>query len=164
METERYVTMMEDVYRFVMYASDDYNTPHDYGTGSILNRVEMHTLAMIAAAPGICITDVARMWNRTLGAASKNVNRLCSKGYVEKRKLPGNDKTIHLHPTPEGEKLAKLHRQFDLEQGHSRLKSSAQSTHSQRTGNLSPGSAFLCGHLCKKTGKNSAGRSGKTMM
>ena len=53
METERYVTMMEDVYRFVMYASDDYNTPHDYGTGSILNRVEMHTLAMIAAAPGM---------------------------------------------------------------------------------------------------------------
>ncbi|NBJ99684.1 MarR family transcriptional regulator [bacterium 1xD8-48] len=121
METERYVTMMEDVYRFVMYASDDYNTPHDYGTGSILNRVEMHTLVMIAAAPGICITDVARMWNRTLGAASKNVNRLCSKGYVEKRKLPGNDKTIHLHPTPEGEKLAKLHRQFDLEQGTAAL-------------------------------------------
>ena len=35
---------------------------------------------------------------------------------MEKRKLPGNDKTIHLYPTPEGENLAQLHRQFDLEQ------------------------------------------------
>lgn len=116
MEKERYVAMMEDVYRFVMFANDEYSAPKDYGTGKMLNMVEMHTLAMIADTPGICVTDVAKMWNRTLGAASKNVNRLCSKGYVEKKKLPGNDKTVHLFPTEEGRQLAALHKKYDQAQ------------------------------------------------
>ena len=112
---EKYVAMMEDVYRFVMLASDAYAAPRDYGTGKVLNMVEMHTLAMIAEDPGICVTDVAKLWNRTLGAASKNVQRLCDKGYVEKRKLPGNDKTIHLYPTELGLELARRHKAYDLE-------------------------------------------------
>ena len=84
-----YVQLMDDVYRFVMCSMDDYNAVHDYGTGKVLNMVEMHTLSMIADDPGLRVTDVAKMWNRTLGAASKNVNKLCVKGYVEKKKLPG---------------------------------------------------------------------------
>lgn len=108
-----YVQLMDDVYRFVMCSMDDYNAVHDYGTGKVLNMVEMHTLSMIADDPGLRVTDVAKMWNRTLGAASKNVNKLCVKGYVEKKKLPGNDKTVHLYPTEEGKKLAALHREYD---------------------------------------------------
>lgn len=115
MKQEQYEAMMDDVYRFVMVASDNYSTPRDYGTGKVLNMVEMHTLSMIADQPGVCVTDVAKMWNRTLGAASKNVNRLCDKGYVEKKKYPGNDKTIHLHPTELGENIARLHKQYDRE-------------------------------------------------
>lgn len=111
----KHIAMMEDVYRFVMLASDEYAKPHDYGTGKVLNMVEMHTLAMIAENPGICITDVAKLWNRTLGAASRNVQRLCDKGYAEKRKLPGNEKTIHLYPTELGLELARRHREYDRE-------------------------------------------------
>ena len=111
-----YVSMMEDVYRFVMDSMDAYSAPHDYGTGDILNMVEVHTLSAIADAPGLCVTDVAKMWNRTLGAASRNVNRLCAKGLVKKEKLPGNDKTVHIYPTEQGARLARLHREFDRTQ------------------------------------------------
>lgn len=108
-----YVQVMEDVYRFVMCSMDNYSAVHDYGTGEILNMVEIHTLSMIANNPGLRVTDVAKMWNRTLGAASKNVNKLCGKGYVEKKKLPGNDKAVHLYPTEAGRQLAALHREYD---------------------------------------------------
>lgn len=112
---ERYFAAIGVFYHFILVAGDDVGAKHDYGTGKELNTVEMHTLAMIADDPGLCITDVAKQWNRTLGAASKNVNKLAAKGYVEKRKLPGNDKTIHLYPTDKGKHLAELHRQYDRE-------------------------------------------------
>lgn len=115
-ELEAYISLAENVYRFVMESVDAYSTPRDYGTGDILNMVEIHTLSLIADQPGLCVTDVAKMWNRTLGAASRNVNRLCAKGLVRKEKLPGNDKTVHIYPTERGERLAKLHRAYDREQ------------------------------------------------
>lgn len=115
MEDKQYIEMMENVFQFTLYAGDEYSAPTDYGTGKVLDMVQMHTLSMIADNPGICVSDVAKMWNRTLGAASKNIQRLCSKGYVEKRKLEGNDKTVHLYPTESGMILHALHKQYDLE-------------------------------------------------
>lgn len=112
---EEFLPAIDDFYQFVMVAGDDLGARHDYGTGKVLNTVEMHTLAMIDRQPGLCITDIAHMWNRTLGAASKNINKLVTKGYVEKRKEPGNDKTIHLYPTEAGRELAALHLQYDRE-------------------------------------------------
>lgn len=110
---EEFFSAFDDFYHFVTVAGENFGAKHDYGTGKELNAVEMHTLAMIADNPGLCITDVARLWSRTLGAASKNVNRLVAKGYVEKRKLPGNEKNIHLYPTDKGLHLAELHRKYD---------------------------------------------------
>ena len=110
------MTLMDDVYRFVMCSMDNYNTVHDYGTGEMLNMVEIHTLSMIAEQPGLRVTDIAKLWNRTLGAASKNVSKLCAKGLVEKKKLPGNDKTIHLYPTDKGLEIAALHHRYDRRQ------------------------------------------------
>lgn len=103
----------EDMYHFVMVIMDHMKKPHDYGTGVVLNMVEMHTLSLIANQPGISVGEVARQWNRTMSAASRNVDRLESKGYVEKKKLNGNGKTIHLFATSEGQALADLHRAYD---------------------------------------------------
>ena len=61
------------------------------------------------------------MWNRTLGAASKNVNKLQKKGYIVKKKLPGNNKNIHLYPTEEGQCLAELHKRYDKEENEKTL-------------------------------------------
>ena len=78
-----------------------------------MNMVEMHTLALIAERPGISVGEVAKQWNRTKSAASRNVDRLETKGYIEKKKLGGNAKTIHLFVTPLGQELADKHRELD---------------------------------------------------
>ncbi len=113
---EKFTAEMDLLYKFALTGSDVMFKPRDYGTGEILNIVEIHTLSMIADDPGICISDVARRWNRTLGAASRNVDKLQSKGYIEKKKLDGNNKTIRLYPTEKGTELARLHSECDKQQ------------------------------------------------
>lgn len=110
---EKITSRMDILYRFILFGTDTMFCKNDYGTGEVLNVVEIHTLTMIADNPGICISDVARLWNRTLGAASRNVDKLKSKGYVEKKKLNGNNKTIRLYPTEKGKELSLLHKEFD---------------------------------------------------
>ena len=114
-ELDQMIHWADDIYQFVMVMMDHMKQPRDYGTGKILNMVEIHTLSMISADPGICISDVARKWNRTLSAASRNIDRLAAKGYVEKKKLDGNSKTIHLYLTEKGQQLADLHKTYDQE-------------------------------------------------
>ena len=104
----------DDMYRFAITLMDFMKQPHDYGTGEVLNMVEMHTIAMIADNPGICVSDVAQKWNRTLSAASRNVDRLYNKGYIRKEKLNGNKKNIHLYVTEKGQQLTDLHKAYDL--------------------------------------------------
>lgn len=100
----------DDMNQFVMVMMDHMKAPSDYGTGTVLNMVEMYTLAMIAERPGLCVGEVAKLWNRTMSAASRNIDRLCAKDYIEKKKLDGNAKNIHLYVTEKGQKLADLHR------------------------------------------------------
>ncbi len=113
---EKFTAEMDLLYEFVLMGSSFMFKPRDYGTGEVLNIVEIHTLSMIADNPGICISDVARLWNRTLGAASRNVDKLQSKGYIEKKKLDGNNKTVRLYPTEKGMELARLHDECDKQQ------------------------------------------------
>lgn len=109
------VSNMGLIYSFAMMGAYNMFNPRDLGTGEELTVIEIHTLSMIVQHPGICISDVAHMWNRTPGAASRNVDRLQQKGYIEKRKLPGNQKTIRLFPTEAGAHLAELSRKADRE-------------------------------------------------
>lgn len=113
-ELNQLFSWADDIYQFVITMMDYMKQPRDYGTGKILNMVEIHTLSLISDNPGICISDVAKRWNRTLSAASRNIDRLTTKGYIEKKKLNGNSKTIHLYLTEKGQELANLHKKFDL--------------------------------------------------
>lgn len=112
-DLQQYAVWSKDMYRFVMNIMDYMKKPHDYGTGTILNMVEMHTLAMVSENPGITVGEVAKRWNRTMSAASRNIERLCTKKYVEKRKENGNEKTIHLYVTSTGQQLCDLHSELD---------------------------------------------------
>ncbi len=112
----QFLTWSEDMYRFVMDMMDFMKRPHDYGTGLTLNMVEIHTLVMIDENPGISVGEVGRRWNRSKSAASRNIDRLCGKGVVEKRKENNNGKDVHLYPTEKGKQLASLHRSFDRQQ------------------------------------------------
>lgn len=110
---ENYVRVTKQLQTYVMESMDIYNKPHGYDNEQSLSMVEMHTLSMIADHPGLCVTDIAKMWNRTLGAATKNINKLQKKGFVIKKKEPGNNKSVHLYPTEEGLRLDKLHKEYD---------------------------------------------------
>ena len=109
-DCERYQTCvmnwMEEVYTFTGVAMEALRKPHDYGTGELLSMVEMHTLERIAETPGMRVSDVARLWNRTL-------DRLQSKGLVDKVKLPDNQKNVRVYPTEKGRELCRLHRAYD---------------------------------------------------
>lgn len=116
-DCERYqacvANWMEEVYTFTGVAMEALRHPHDYGTGELVSMVEMHTLDRIAETPGMRVSDIARLWSRTLGAASRNVDRLQSKGLVEKVKLPDNQKNVRVYPTEKGRELSRLHRAYD---------------------------------------------------
>ena len=81
---EELVSCTDRFFSLISALSDSTSRPRDYGTGKILNMVEVHTLAMIASTPGITPTQIAQNWNRTLSAASRNIDRLQRKGYVRK--------------------------------------------------------------------------------
>lgn len=111
-QLEETISRAESLYTFVMVATDNMHRQRDFD-GTILSMVEIHTLSMIVRFPGISVSEVADKWNRTVGAVSRNVDKLCRRGYVEKKKLPDNQKTIHLYATDQGVKLAQRHQEHD---------------------------------------------------
>ena len=48
MELNQLCQWADDLYQFVMVMMDHMKQPRDYGTGKILNMVEIHTLSMIS--------------------------------------------------------------------------------------------------------------------
>jgi len=88
-------------------------TARDYGNGELMKSVEIHTLTMIEDRPGITISELAKLWKRTKGTVSVNVAALEAKGYVERRKEPGNDKVVHLYATEAGVDLSTMHKAYD---------------------------------------------------
>lgn len=64
------------LYKFAMLYSDYVAENQDYGTGDLISMVEVHTLTAIEDNPGISVTELALMWNRTKGAISQTVTKL----------------------------------------------------------------------------------------
>ena len=104
----------DQLYEFVMCYSDYINGVRDYGTGQMINMVEVHTLTMIEDQPGITVSDLARRWNRTKSAVSQNIKKLEAKGLVYRVRDENNAKLIHLYPTDEGRRLSTAHKLFDI--------------------------------------------------
>lgn len=104
---------MEHVYTFVSDSYDMYSAARDYGNGDKMKMAQIHTLSLIADNPGISVSGVSKMWNRTLSAASQNINKLVKKKLIEKRKEEGNQKTVHLYVTESGQKLSDMHKAYD---------------------------------------------------
>lgn len=101
------------VYSFVSVYSNYIHEARDYGTGLLINMVEVHTLTMIADNPGITVTQLSKMWNRTKGAVSQNITKLVNKNLIYKEKDKDNSRIIHFYATEEGEKLSTAHKMFD---------------------------------------------------
>ena len=95
----------ERLYRFVQLYADYMQAARDYGTGELISMVEVHTLTMIADSPGITVTELAQMWDRTKGAVSQNVKKLEQKGLILKKTDPADTRRRLYYPTPAADSL-----------------------------------------------------------
>lgn len=99
-------------YDFILNGYDNMQLEQEYD-GVKLNTIQIHTLIMVDKNPGINVTDISRMWGHTRSAASKNISRLAADGFIEKRKISGNDKEIRLFATEKGQRAARQHIAYD---------------------------------------------------
>ena len=102
------------VYKFATLYSDYLSENQDYGTGQLVTMVEVPTLSAIEANPGITVTELAQMNNRTKGAISQTVSKLEKKGLIRREKRDGNAKTVLLFCTPAGKELSGRHMANDV--------------------------------------------------
>ena len=105
---------MDILYDLVMTGAENIGREHTLG-GEKMNMIMAHTLTAIAANPGIRVGDVAKMWDHTRGAASRNVDRLRRLGLITKEKSEENKKEVYLYPTEKGKRLACEHEEKDRE-------------------------------------------------
>ena len=97
----------KEIYNFAYRVMERMNAPKDYGTGELMRMVDAHILTLIADNPGITVVEVAKAWDRTSGRISQVVSSLVKRGFVERRKEPGNAKNVHLYATEKGIALSK---------------------------------------------------------
>lgn len=86
--------------------------PHHYGN-YILFQAEGDIISLIAAYPGITVTDLSNILKKTTSACSQSVRKLCDKGLVEQRRNSTNKRLYNLFLTAEGEELSKAHQKFN---------------------------------------------------
>ncbi|OUQ77064.1 MarR family transcriptional regulator [Flavonifractor sp. An100] len=102
-----------EVYKFVMLYSQYMSEQHYYGVGIPINMVEIHTLTAIEENPGITISQLASMWQRTNSALSQTATKLEQKGYIIRRKDPNNARNVQLYATESGQELSVAHKAYD---------------------------------------------------
>ncbi len=101
------------LYEFVMLYHDYIYQARDYGNGDPIKMVEVHTLSMIEDHPGITVSELAKLWDRTKGTVSVNVTTLERKGYIYRQKENNNAKVVHLYVSDKGRELSTLHKVYD---------------------------------------------------
>ena len=102
------------LYEFVIKYSDLMHQAHDYGSGVLLNMIKIHLLTYIDQHPGVTVSELARMWNRTKGSISQQVKKLEGLGYIRKVRDEADRKVVRLYATPAGAKLSADHIHYDI--------------------------------------------------
>ncbi len=88
--------------------------PMDFGMGEKLYPTEIHVLSAIADNGGSSVTDMAKQFGTTKGAASQITAKLTSKGYLKKEKDPEKGSRLLLTPTEKGLEAHKKHMEFHM--------------------------------------------------
>lgn len=76
--------------------------PHDYGTGQLLYRSEIHTIDGIGKHPNTTVTQLANYLVITKGAVSQMIEKLIKKELVIKTILSASNTKVALNLTPKG--------------------------------------------------------------
>ena len=88
--------------------------PHHYGNDT-LYQAEGEIVNLIAAHPGITVTDLGDLLKRTVSACSQIVRKLRDKGLVEQTRNPENNRLYNLALTESGRKVYEARHAFNLE-------------------------------------------------
>lgn len=73
---------------------------------------EMHTIEIIGKHANVTPTDIARELMLTLGTVTTSLNKLETKGYIERRRSKLDRRVVHLTLTKKGRLLNRLHQKF----------------------------------------------------
>lgn len=99
---------------FCLRHVDSFGCPRDYGTGHRYTTLEVHTITLIEQNPGITVTEISRIFNRTKSSVSQLISRLEKKGLVSKSRPNSNNRRIrNLNLTELGQKLSESHVSYD---------------------------------------------------
>ena len=86
--------------------------PVDTGDGVLLHTSEIHLIDMAGRFPESSMTALALRLGITKGALSQTVKKLEEKGYVERIRPDGNNKTMHIRLTGTGMRAFGWHRAY----------------------------------------------------
>lgn len=103
------------VYDFVLSYGNSFNERKFYGSGPKLTLVEVHILTQIYDNPGITVTELSKVWNRTTSAISQTVRKLMKQNLVFRKNSTTDGKVFHLYTSEEGKKVAMGHKRYDTE-------------------------------------------------
>jgi DNA-binding MarR family transcriptional regulator len=85
--------------------------PHHYGE-NIMYQAEGHIIDLIAIYPGITITDLGNILQKTASACSQIVRKLKEKGWVEQSRNRDNNRQFNLTLTDSGMEVYRAHQDF----------------------------------------------------
>lgn len=88
--------------------------PHYYGN-VVLYQAEAYIVNLVGQHPGITVTQLAEILNKTTSACSQIVRKLRVKGFVEQIRNPGNNRLYNLKLTKTGEEVFQAHVSFNQE-------------------------------------------------
>lgn len=108
-EKERFERMLEALLEFVDATNESHARGACFGTQTRLFPAEIHTVAAIARAPGVSLTELARELNISKPTLSERIRKLVAKGVVLKETNPEDRKAVILRLTAEGEKADRHH-------------------------------------------------------
>lgn len=100
----------QDEAYILMYEYD--TLPHHYGE-NVLYQAEGTMIDLIAANPGITITDLSGILKKTLSACSQTIRKLREKGMVEQIRNQENNRLFNLYLTESGMKVYEEHQAFN---------------------------------------------------
>ena len=101
------------IFRYNMLMSQYTTLPRDYGLGTYMSEIDIHSLSFIQKNPGMTAKELARLTYRTKGTVSLMLSRLEADGFVEQRVNPKNLRERNLFLTAKGEFVCEQHDAYD---------------------------------------------------
>ncbi|MGM9602168.1 MAG: MarR family winged helix-turn-helix transcriptional regulator [Faecousia sp.] len=101
------------IFRYNMLMDQYASLPRDYGLGTFMSEVDIHSLSFIEKEPGITAKEIARRTYRTKGTVSLMLSRLEADGFLEQKVNPNNQRERNLYLTPKGQFVCEQHAAYD---------------------------------------------------